>query len=231
MDQEIHYIQINILKELLFKPNSRFSDLNVKGLTSDHFTFHIKRLVDEGLVEKLGEGYRLTVAGKEFANRMDTDNLKIERQAKTAVKIVAVRGQGQNRTTLLQQRLKEPFYGLWGFPGGKVRWGEFIGKAAERELLEETGLSGRPIFKGVQHKVDVTPEGKLLEDKFFYVFLVENPTGELRENFEGGRNEFFEKEEIKNLETFAGMAEIFKMIDSPRLEFVEDHYLYRLEKY
>ncbi|WP_179379404.1 NUDIX hydrolase [Jannaschia marina] len=41
---------------------------------------------------------------------------------------------------LLVQRGKAPNAGLWGFPGGHVELGETALEAAERELLEETGV-------------------------------------------------------------------------------------------
>lgn len=41
---------------------------------------------------------------------------------------------------LVVERGKAPHAGLWTFPGGKVRGGESIVAAVERELYEETGL-------------------------------------------------------------------------------------------
>ncbi len=43
-------------------------------------------------------------------------------------------------TLLLARRAKEPNLGKWVFPGGKIEPFESIRQAAERELLEETGL-------------------------------------------------------------------------------------------
>ena len=87
--QDLHQIQMLILRELLFNPNSRFSELNIKGLSNDHFSYHVNTLVDLGLVKKGENGYSLTSTGKEFANRMDTDQAQMEKQPKVAVMVIA----------------------------------------------------------------------------------------------------------------------------------------------
>ncbi|RKP57705.1 NUDIX hydrolase [Pararobbsia silviterrae] len=42
---------------------------------------------------------------------------------------------------LLVQRRNPPDAGLWGLPGGKIHYGESIGAAAVREILEETSVT------------------------------------------------------------------------------------------
>ena len=54
-----------------------------------------------------------------------------------------------NAKVLLVKRGEPPFKGLWCIPGGKVHFGESLQEAAEREILEETGIvikAGDPIF-------------------------------------------------------------------------------------
>lgn len=50
---------------------------------------------------------------------------------------------------LLVQRRNPPCADEWAIPGGKVRLGESLQQAAEREILEETGIqikAGEPVF-------------------------------------------------------------------------------------
>jgi ADP-ribose pyrophosphatase len=50
---------------------------------------------------------------------------------------------------LLVHRKNPPAKGMWAIPGGKVRLGESLQQAAEREIFEETGISiqaGEPVF-------------------------------------------------------------------------------------
>ncbi|RDD62170.1 NUDIX hydrolase [Ferruginivarius sediminum] len=60
---------------------------------------------------------------------------------------------------LLVRRRNRPNAGQWGFPGGKIEYGETVLAAAERELLEETGVTGRAChaIDAVDVMSDATP--------------------------------------------------------------------------
>lgn len=193
LEVKIHEAQTNILRALLFLPAAGYADLQKPtGLSSDHFNFHIARLVNLGLVEKIARGrYRLTSRGKEYANRLDTDNNTIERQPKSAVIIGLTRIHEGQTQYLFQQRLKNPYYGFWGLPSGKIRWGESITEAAARESLEETGLGADFTVQSVYHERVVEKEGGLIiEDKIFFIVLGKDVHGDLVADFEGGHNEW-----------------------------------------
>jgi ADP-ribose pyrophosphatase YjhB (NUDIX family) len=228
---ELHPAQAEILRALLFKTDAGFSELNLTKLTTDHFTFHINSLVKAGLVEKTVKKYRLSQKGKEFANRMDTDTKEIERQAKLGVLVVAV----QEGKMLLQQRLKHPYYGFWGYIGGKIRWGETVLETAARELKEETGLEAAFQINGVQHKMDYRTDSQLLEDKFFYVVKATKIKGDLMINFEGGKNAWMTTKAIsqlnKQVKIFGGVMEIAQQIKKDDLFFWEQKFEYTPDEY
>ena len=224
-----HKIQRIILKNLLLNKELRFSELNSESISNDHFTFHIKQLVSNGIVLKGDDGlYRLTSDGKEYANRFDVDGgeVKLERQAKLGILVVAC----ENGKYLVQQRLKEPYYGYHGFVTGKIKWGEAVYEAASRELKEEAGLQGDFALKGIEHKMDYTSEGKLLEDKYFYIVKAFNLSGSLQESFESGKNFWAPMDEIMTLpDLFGDVPKIIKAEKQDKLVFFEDKYT--IERY
>ncbi|HSW66617.1 MAG TPA: NUDIX domain-containing protein [Bacillota bacterium] len=221
LDVKIHTAQTSILRELLFHPEAGYAKMQKPtGLTSDHFNFHIARLVELGMVEKVSRGtYRLTSKGKEYANRLDTDNNTIERQPKTAVILALERTTPQGETEyLFQERLKNPYFGYWGLPSGKLRWGETIVECAARESLEETGLSATFTVMGVYHEqVKSAETGDMLEDKIFFVTRGVNTAGTLQIDFEGGHNEWMTFDEAfkkdKKFESFKKEIDILSARD------------------
>jgi 8-oxo-dGTP pyrophosphatase MutT (NUDIX family) len=193
-ESSIHQAQTIILRELLFTPAAKFTLLQkATTLESDHVKFHLARLVELGYVSKTPEGYVLTIKGKEYANKLDTDKNEIERQPKSAIILVIENKEGH---FLFQERLKHPYYGFWGFPGGKIRWGETILQAGARELQEETGLLAELVYRGVYHEHVLSEENAIIEDKIFHVIYGSGPKGTLIESFEGGRNEWSSYDDI-----------------------------------
>ncbi|MEI6053735.1 MAG: NUDIX hydrolase, partial [Candidatus Saccharibacteria bacterium] len=194
----------------LFHPSVGFAKLQkITGMSSDHFNFHLQKLVELKLVEKVSRGtYSLTPRGKEYANKLDTDNHTVERQPKTAVILAVERIKNGKKEYLFQERLKQPYYGFWGFATGKVRWGETIVQTAERELMEETGLTADHRVAGVYHELVYQQEtGEQLEDKIFFVVHCTDIKGKLVKEFEGGRNQWMTREQA------LGQPKIFTSFD------------------
>ncbi|HSX41054.1 MAG TPA: NUDIX domain-containing protein [Candidatus Saccharimonadales bacterium] len=235
-ESKIHEAQTSILRELLFVLHAGYAELQKPtGLSSDHFNFHIQRLVDLNLVEKVERGkYRLTHKGKEYANKLDTDERKIERQPKVAV-LLAIEREIDGRTEILfQQRTKNPYFGYWGFPSGKIRWGETITETADRELEEETGLSADYRIAGLYHEhTFLEGEDEAVEDKMFFVVHCTNPRGELMEKFEGGINKWMTADEARALEKrYTSFETELDMLLGNRPElFVEEIHRYTKDEF
>lgn len=231
INDTMHPAQVAILHALLFRPAAGFAELQkASALSSDHFNFHLKKMLEQDLVHKNKNGhYTLTVPGKEYANRFDTDARIVERQPKVAVLLVVEANDGR---WLCQQRLKQPFYGFWGRPTGKIRYGETILEGGARELLEETGLTATLEFKGIYHKMDYSSEtSELLEDKIFFTIYGTNPQGELLEEFEGGRNAWLTYEEIRKLDkAFGGLDNPGELVGES-ISFAEGRHEYTTEQY
>ncbi|MFA5894960.1 MAG: NUDIX hydrolase [Candidatus Shapirobacteria bacterium] len=228
---DIHPIQGEILCQMLFVETASFSELNKRKLPSDQFSFHLRQLTDLKYLEKniLGK-YLLTTKGKEYANTFDTDKAEIEKQAKIGALIVGNKVLKGKKYFLMQQRLKQPYYGFWGFITGKIKWGETIEEGAQREFKEETGMVGNMELAGLKHKMDYNQKSELLEDKYFLLIRASKLRGKLTEEFEGGRNKWLTLEEIRNLpDLFDGVEETIKMSLTKKLDFSEIKY--RVKRY
>jgi ADP-ribose pyrophosphatase YjhB (NUDIX family) len=181
-------------------------------------------------VEKTNENkYSLTHLGKEYANKLDTDNNTIERQPKSAVIIVL---QNERKDVLVQERLKHPYFGFWGYPGGKIRWGETILDAGARELSEETGLEADLAYQGIYHEhVRSAENDELLEDKIFHVIAGRNIRGGLIESFEGGRNAWMSINDLLNTKKKYASTDIETDVGLGRISFIEKTQIYSKEEF
>ena len=65
-EPDVHETQIAIIRYLLFKPDAGFAELQkATNLTSDHFNFHINKLIGVAYIEKSERRYALTAKGKD----------------------------------------------------------------------------------------------------------------------------------------------------------------------
>ena len=232
-EAQAHRTQMHILKHLLLSPQASFSALQkASGITSDSLTFHIKQLTKSGYIQHIPKtlgDYRLTRKGKEYANRMDTEEQVIEKQPKLSVVIVLEDEEGRH---LQQQRLKQPYYGYWGHMTGKIRWGETMLEAGARELQEETGLTADLRVVGFYHKLDYDATTKeLLEDKYFCLIHGTHPKGVLRDS-EGLHNEWLSIDAFtKKEKQFGSVQETIDLIRSKGFVVKEQSYFYKADDY
>jgi ADP-ribose pyrophosphatase YjhB (NUDIX family) len=96
---------------------------------------------------------------------------------------------------LLVRRVNEPFRGMWTLPAGFVNGGEDPAEAAERECLEETGLSVRvkrvfDIISGREHERGAD---------FIIVYLAEVIDGVMSPADDADAVEWFERENLPPL--------------------------------
>jgi ADP-ribose pyrophosphatase YjhB (NUDIX family) len=195
---KLHYHQKELVKKLTTGRGKRFNELLIEGLESEHMNYHLKQLVDFGLVTKARSKYDLTDSGKDYSNLIDSETELIEKQPKTSIVIRGIRTSSKGDIEyLLTKRLRQPYYGKVGRITGKVRFGETLAEAAARELYEESGLTARTlVLEEIYRKMRKRENEEWVQDVLFYVFFTTGFSGKFiaktpfQENFWMTKTEF-----------------------------------------
>ncbi|KKS13099.1 MAG: hypothetical protein UU67_C0032G0017, partial [Candidatus Daviesbacteria bacterium GW2011_GWB1_41_5] len=122
-------------------------------------------------------------------------------------------GEGTNET---RRDVAMPIKGLTDTPRrlpriGKIHLGEKIAAAAERELLEKTGLKTKPVHRGDVY-LTIFKNGQVFTQMFCHVFTSKNTKGELIQRSEIGQC-FWEKiNNPKDPKFMSGFAEVFSLV-------------------
>jgi ADP-ribose pyrophosphatase len=117
-------------------------------------------------------------------------------QPRPAVGAVVFKGDA----VLLVQRGNPPSRGLWAIPGGCVHLGETLQAAAEREILEETGVvirAGEPLLV-----FDVIQKDEHGEVKYHYVIVdlaADYVSGDLRAGDDADDARWITEDELARL--------------------------------
>ncbi|MEM4255416.1 MAG: NUDIX domain-containing protein [Candidatus Norongarragalinales archaeon] len=78
----------------------------------------------------------------------------------------------ENKILLLKHE-KRLYKDQWGFPGGKINFGETLKEAAVREAREETGLDCEFVaLRGISSEI-ITPQDNAKEKQHFLLFVVQ----------------------------------------------------------
>ena len=211
----LHQVQMQILLKAMLNPNAKFRDLRIKDMPTDHFTYHLNKLVSDGFLDKKNKIYSLTDEGKKFVNTMNSEHANQEIFGKRGVLLRAIRINNKSEVEyLVYKRTKQPFYGFFGFHTGKIRFGETPLQTAFREFYEETNLQIVDYeFVGIYHQIGYSEKGELLRDIYLYHFNIYSFEGKLlKENKEDGVvNMWMTADQFKNVKTYPGFWDKSKL--------------------
>ena len=196
-----HQTRKDILLKLIHQPKASFNELWDKQGESNAFAYHLNKLVDEGVVLKEDGMYSLSADGRSLVTEIEGDTGSKTRFPTPTVVIVARDKQGR---VLAQKRLKEPFFGYWGFPSGKLNFGWNPKERAVRDLNEETGLqAGSVVLRCIEHVKTFEGEA-LLHHHIMYIFEAFGCEGELVTQTHKASHEWLSVDEYLEKKRFPG---------------------------
>jgi ADP-ribose pyrophosphatase YjhB (NUDIX family) len=129
-----HPVQQRIVAGFCRAPVLKFSDIHkLTGERSNLVTYHLKKLVKQGVVLREGERYRLSQEAEFFLPYVNA-----KEKLKLAVALIAI--VQQNKVVLIK-RDQRPYQHYWSLPAGKIRFDESIADAAVRTAKRELGMT------------------------------------------------------------------------------------------
>lgn len=167
----MHEIQKILLKRLLIQNKQKYSALTVGYDFDDNIVFHLKQLINKGLVKKDADKYLITVEGVKVITDYDLPTIEDTGYKTFFVGFLCNYGD----EFLIKEHPTETanFYNL---PSGKPRFGESINSALIRTFESNTDitLDGKDFeFQSLHLKTVKTSHGEVLFDDVFAIYRVD----------------------------------------------------------
>lgn len=136
------HIQQSIISKLKNAQSMRYRDLHDSEIDRDLFNYHLRQLVEKGIIKKVSFGrYTLSEKGQAIVADIEHTSDTSNRLFKINVLLIVIDKRPDGIFVLNQKRGSQPSYGIVGIPGGTIKKAEPLQEAATRKLLEETGVS------------------------------------------------------------------------------------------
>lgn len=175
----MHHIQHYILSVLSVTKWARFSQMRPPKVDSNAYSYHLKLLVRQSLIQKHTEkGYRLSPVGLTYVDRMSTNELQFRIQPKIITMVVLLNEQDE---VLLLAKSKQPFIGAWTFVSGKLHIEDgSVQAAAVREIHERVAVLANDTLHHVADVyVHASITGQLVSTVLSHVFTMQVATADV----------------------------------------------------
>lgn len=184
-----HHLQRGIVYRLAFAKGLRFSELKPDVLENKLFTYHLKKVVDAGYVQKDVEGlYSLTPEGRRLGvHVLETQNMLPE--LADSVLFLVIR-RASDDAWLLYKRNTHPLRDRVGFMHARPSTHRTTAETAAAECLTKTGISGTFVPLGSGY-FRVYEADNLESFTHFTLMVCQDAAGELRQHDENA--EYFWK--------------------------------------
>lgn len=167
-----HTIQKYIIDQLMYTKVARFSDLRPIHTDTNVFSYHLKALIKEGLIEKEDDGYTLAASGLSYVDRVGPESHLANVQPKIISMLLIQNSHGD---ILLQRRNKQPYIDTWTLPYGKIRIDDTtVGMAAQRVAKEKLGLINQSLRHIGICYIRVNSDNDILSTTMTQVFSFKN---------------------------------------------------------
>ncbi|MBU2561671.1 MAG: NUDIX domain-containing protein [Nanoarchaeota archaeon] len=193
-----HPLQRGIILKLIHKPSATFTELLGDEKDSNKFSYHLTKLESAGMIKKADCRYSLSDEGRKLSSFIEGDTGS-KAAFPTFAHVLIVR---DGDKVLAQRRLKEPFYGYWGFMSGKINFGWNVEECARRDIEEECGLKANKSELIGINQAKTYEDGKLLHHHIMFYVKLSELEGKLKEKTHKGENAWMTIDEFKKKERF-----------------------------
>jgi hypothetical protein len=214
-----HHIQRAIVYKLAFTPSLRFGELKPDDLDNKLFTYHLKKVVAAGYVEKNEDGeYLLTAEGRRIGKgALENDSRLLDRAYSTLLLSIRRKSDG---AWLLYKRRTHPMINLTGFMHAQPVADTTVEETAQKVCAAQTGLRGD--FQVHGHGYFRVYREKELESFTHFTLLVcSDIEGELLQNSELADYYWDTAPDFSADSMLPNMQTLHTMTQSPAGTFVE----------